>query len=333
MLGLESVNDLPESSLEAAQIIVAASGNLNSYLNKPVKLDPHVPQASMESLYHGSIGSLSVDPSQVRVSLESFEELKLEEYLNYSILYNVMASRQDPLNEMFFKPLTITADEIGYITSVRVEEVWDGVTHNPDGNVQRVIKQKLIDALVHPEILETNSTEIIPYVQSGGSIDNTSHFVDAKDVAPYDRLLENVPVKTAPLKIAEEHGILGLSSHPTLIANGLMNEKDSLDGAVKVRAIYLKINNKVVKYNTDLLHKSGFFKSREGDMNEMSLNFGNKAFVAGTVTKAIDGSDIPEFKALTDAGYDARLHIRMNGVLRRDLGTVEISAPKVRGGR
>lgn len=327
MFGFESVDDIPAHSLEAAQILVAASGNLQGYnlgqLN--VKADPRATQVSQEMLNFG-VANLAIAANQQSIATESFDEKELNKYLQYSIIYNVMASRQDAFNELFFKPLTVTPDEVGYRVSVRVEEVWQGNEHDPNGDPNEIIKEKLIDALVHPEILEANATEIIPYVQSGGSIDNTAHFVDEADVAPYNVSLEGVAIKTAPLKINERHSLLGLSSHPTLIANELMNDKDSLDSSIKLKRVYVKVDGKVVKYDTELLYTSGFYKSIEGNMRSMALTFDNGSFSAANDVKAIDGTDVAPFKALTDAGYDVRFSLRLVGDAAVDHGYVEISA-------
>lgn len=331
LLGVESVNDIPQHSLEAAQILVAASSNLQGYNLGQLgdKSDSRYKQTSMESLYSGPFGNQSIAGSQDTIATESFDEKELNKYLNYSIIYNVMASKQDEFNALFFQPLTVTPDEVGYRVSVRVEEVWHGNTHNPNGDVAQIVKRKLIDALVHPEILEANGTEIVPYVQKG-TLDNTAHFVDEALVAPTLKYVENIAVKTAPLKINESHSLLGLSSHPLLIKQNLMTDKDSLDSRIAVSAVYLKVGNKAVKYDTALFHRSGFWKSVEGNMREMTLNFRNGSYQATAKTVAVDGTEVDKFKALTDAGYDVRLEVRLNGTANVDHGYVEISALPVR---
>lgn len=330
-MGLESVHDIPAHSLEAAQTLIAASGNLTGYNRGQLgdKSDSRYRQMSMESLYDGPFGSLNVAPDNNRIATESFDEKELNKYLNYSIIYNVMASKQDELNELFFRPLSVTPDEIGYRVAVRMEEVWYGLTHNPNGDVDKIVKRKLIDALVHPEILESNGTEIIPYYQEG-SIDSTSHFVAASDVPPTLRYLENVAVKTAPLKINAEHSLIGLSSHPALVTNGLMNDKDSLDGRIAISNVYVKIGGKVVKFATDLLPRSGFYKSVEGNMRELALTFDNGSFLATSSVKAVDDSEVDVFKALTDAKFDVRLNIRLHGKARADSGYIEVSSLPLR---
>lgn len=330
-IGVESVDAIPAHSLEAAKILVAASGNLQGYNLGQLgdKADKDYHQMSMESLYDGPFGALNVAPSNKNIATESFDEKELDKYLNYSIIYNVLASKQDEFNELFFRPLSVTPDEVGYRVSVRVEEVWYGNTHNPNGDVSKIVKRKMIDALVHPEILEANGTEVVPYFQEG-SIDSTSHFVDSALIAPTVKYVENVAVKTAPLKINAEHSLIGLSSHPALIANGLMDNKDSLDGRLAIQNVYVKFGNKVVKFNTELLSRSGFYKSVEGNMREMSLTFDNGSFQAAAAVKAIDESEVAVFKALTDAKYDVRLNIRLHGKATVEHGYVEVSALPLR---
>lgn len=341
-LGLESIDDLPEHALKAASILVAASGNPRGYHASQFvdRRDPKLKELSMESVYTGPGGNLaiSLDQTQSAVSLESFDEKELNKFLDYSIIYNVMASQQDEFNALFFRPLTVTPDEVGYRVHVRVEQVWNGNEHNPNGDPNVIKKRNLIDALVHPEILEANGTEIIPYVQDAGQyvtqgvsytgIDNTEHFL--LDVGKTKRQLETIAVDTAPLKVNMNHDILGLSSHPALIANGLMDDKDSLDSRIALRNLYLKVDNQYVRYNTSMLYSSAFYKSIEGDMRRMTLAFDNNSFLLSDAVKAVDETPVAAFKDFIDAGYDVRLQIRAAGVALADHGHVEVTAFPVR---
>ena len=78
-----------------------------------------------------------------------------------------------------------------------MEQVWNGIEHLPNGQAKDIVKRNLIDALTHPEVLETNSTEIIPFVQEGGAkvggidpIKNVEHFLD--DASTAVRTLRNL---------------------------------------------------------------------------------------------------------------------------------------------
>lgn len=345
LLGLESINDLPPHAMKAAQIMAAASGNVRGYHASQLNnyTDPKIGFLALESLYSGNGGNLAIsaDQSRMEVSLESFDEKELNKFLNYSIVYNVMASQQDEFNALFFKPLTVTPDETGYRVTIRVEQVWNGNEHNPNGDPNVIVKRNLIDALVHPEILEANGTDIIPYVQDAGSytsqgqqitgIDNTDHFLlEAGKIEKTTVQLENIAVETAPLRVDMEHSLLGLSSHPALIANGLMDDKDSLDSRVAVRNIYMKAGEQYVKFDTHMLYTSGFYKSIEGNMRKMTLSFDNNSFLLSDVVKSVDGKEVELFKNIVDAGYDVRLQIRLSGTIQVDSSFVEITALPVR---
>ena len=331
VLGIESVSEIPAHSLQAAQIMLAASGNIRGYHASQLKdySKPGIPSMEMVDIVNGPAGRIAVAGSQSRwgdeaLSLESFDEKELSNFLNYSIVYNVMASRQDEVNKLFFKPLTITPDQTGYVVEVRMERVWNGEEHNPDGTINMAAKRNLIDALVHPEVLETNGTRVIPYFQNG-TIDNSAHFIT--EVAPYNVLLDGVPVKTAPLKVDMNHPLIGLSSHPTLISNGLMDNTDSLDSSIQIDTVYLDVNGKVVSFRTADFYRSGFVKSPEGHHREMILNFNNGGFVADADVKEHGtANQIAEFKAFSDANYDVRLRVRLQGTANVERGYVEVNA-------
>lgn len=329
---LEGVQDY---QIDAAAIVLASASNLKGMLNaqrQSASAYANIPSMGMESLYSG----LNIYGDSVS-SLESFEEKELNQYLQYSIIFNVLASRQDAFNEMFFKPLTLTPDDTGYRVAVRVEDLHEGWEHNPNGDVQQVTRRKLIDAMVHPEILDTNHTDVVPFYQKGvggAGVDNTAHFVEG--VEPYNVTVGTVSIKTAPLKIDVDHNVIGLSSHPALIANELFSEKDSLDSRIAVSNIYFKVGTKLVKFQTKDLFTSGMWKSVEGNMKSMTLNFNNSSYLISADNVAYDTAGVeikeavPEFKALADAGYNVRLNFRLAGECRQDTGDVSISALPVR---
>lgn len=337
---VQFAGDIPQHSLEAGQYLLAASSDPFGYLNaqkqsestalESIKAGTFKPM-NQEALFFGNAGSLSIDGAQT-LALESFDEKELNKFLNYSIIYNVLASRQDEFNAGFFQPLTVTPDEVGYRVSLRLEQVWNGITHNPNGDVRDIQKRNLIDSLVHPEILDTNSTLVIPAYRKPAhgttGIDTSAHFVDEKLISTVD--LEGVPVKTAPLKVGMPHNLLGLSSIPALISNGLMDDKDSIDSCTRLDSITIQAGEQYVTFPTDLLYTSGFYKTPEGGMREMALDFRNNAFEASSDIKAIDGTDFAPFKAASDAGYDCRLTIRLLGNLSVDSGNVEVNTMPVR---
>lgn len=335
---------IPEHSLEAARILLAASSNLPGFQQAKSKFAASlegVQENSMnqQSLFSGSAGTLSVLGGDY-VAVESFDEKELNKFLNYSIIFNVLASRQDEFNQGFFQALTVTPDEVGYRVEVRLEKVWNGVEHLPNGDVAIPVKRNLIDALVHPEVLESNATDIIPFYQKAADalqdgadksrLANKHHFlivdgkVDAAAVA-----LEDISVLTAPLKVGMDHNLLGLSSHPALIANGLMNEKDSLDSRIAVKEVVLKAEDEYFSFDTSLLYTSAFYKSVEGQMRKMTLSFDNNSFLVSKEIKVYDGSKVvPAFDSIGD--YDIRLHLRLNGTASVEYGTVNIEASPVR---
>lgn len=332
---LEAVyGKLPEHSLEAAQIVLAAAADPVGYNTAQTKVREagKAGRMNMELLANGQAGALQIAADQ-NMSMESFDEKELNKYMNYSIIFNVLASRQDEFNEGFYQALSVTPDEVGYRVSVRLENVWSGMEHAPNGDATAVVKRNLIDALVHPEVLETNATDVIPYLQDTGDIKlkNDHHFYEPTDANLTSvEFVEDLPVKTGWLKVNMRHNLLGLSSHPALISAELMNEKDSLDSRLALAKVLLKVDAQHVEYDVKLLHTAGFFKSAEGHMREMALQFRNKSFLATTAAKAVDGADVTAFKDATDAKYDIRLELRLNGSAEVDSSNVEVNPAPVR---
>lgn len=324
---VKDFNILAGASLLAASAVENLAG-LTHAKNQSI-------QASLESAGLSQPANARYTPSEdvFQIATESFDEKELSKFLNFSIALNVLASRQDPVNELFFRPLTVAPNECGYAIESRIEEVYQGYQHEPSGSPVNTYKVNLIDALVHPEVLESNATAIVPYVSAtndeNSPLYNKDHYVDNALVAHKTVDVDGIPVLTAPLKVNMEHNLLGLTSHPELISNGLLNEKDSLDSKASIKAVYVKFDDKVVKFNTANLHRTGFLKTPEGNMNEMALNFTNKDISVDKDIKAVDGSDVPLLADMNKAELRVRLNLRMTGTLFRDTGTLQVDATRL----
>ena len=323
--------ELQPHQIDAGAIVAGASGNTLRYVQaqmKPRAYEGTAYATGLESIWDGA----SLDMSEI--SKESFDEKELNQFINYSIVFNVMASRQDDFNAAFFKPLTTTPDEVGYRVTVRLEQVWNGAAHDPSKAGDTAFNYRnLVDALVHPEVLEDNATDVIPAVlefENGAKTNKDEFFTIDGELDPVEVKLEDVTVKTAPLKIGRPHNLLKLSSIPELIANGLMNEKDSLDSRVALSAVYFKTaDNKAIKFVTKDLPYTQFYKTPEGHFRSMALNYDGR-FLLSKAVKTTKGEDLPaDLKALQDAGYDVYLRVRVNGSIRVDSANVDLTAPEL----
>lgn len=323
--------ELQPHQIDAGAIVAGASGNTLRYVQaqmKPRAYEGTAYATGLESIWDGA----SLDMSEI--SKESFDEKELNQFINYSIVFNVMASRQDDFNAAFFKPLTTTPDEVGYRVTVRLEQVWNGAEHDPSKAGDTAFNYRnLVDALVHPEVLEDNATDVIPAVlefENGAKTNKDEFFTIDGELDPVEVKLEDVTVKTAPLKIGRPHNLLKLSSIPELIANGLMNEKDSLDSRVALSAVYFKTaDNKAIKFVTKDLPYTQFYKTPEGHFRSMALNYDGR-FLLSKAVKTTKGEDLPaDLKALQDAGYDVYLRVRVNGSIRVDSANVDLTAPEL----
>ena len=323
--------ELQPHQIDAGAIVAGASGNTLRYVQaqmKPRAYEGTAYATGLESIWDGA----SLDMSEI--SKESFDEKELNQFINYSIVFNVMASRQDDFNAAFFKPLTTTPDEVGYRVTVRLEQVWNGAEHDPSKAGDTAFNYRnLVDALVHPEVLEDNATDVIPAVlefENGAKTNKDEFFTIDGELDPVEVKLEDVTVKTAPLKIGRPHNLLKLSSIPELIANGLMNEKDSLDSRIALSAVYFKTaDNKAIKFVTKDLPYTQFYKTPEGHFRSMALNYDGR-FLLSKAVKTTKGEDLPaDLKALQDAGYDVYLRVRVNGSIRVDSANIDLTAPEL----
>lgn len=285
---------LESECITAGLMIAAVAGNAaaaGKYHQRAMK-SGEAGVLTMESLYSGSGGELEFMEAGNQYTQESFDSNVLGVYAPRSVLFNVIASRQDRFSEAWFETKAIAPSEGGLSISIDRQEVIPYETRAASGKHVATPRRNLLDAFVDHEILSRPSTELIPHAKADGS--NDAYLVPAALVANKSRVVGDVTVTTRPLQMGKVVNMLGISSHPGLLDNGMMNTSDQIAMGGGLRSILMHLtdgtDSEVFEFAVQSFGRSQFKKSPEGKDREVVLNFRTDSLVLDANSKTITGT-------------------------------------------
>ncbi|MDH2154222.1 hypothetical protein [Stenotrophomonas sp. GD03657] len=318
---VEQIENTFGPGLEAATVILAASGNLSAYADAAIRSQAQGDNV-VQTAGQGSQGSMMF--GEPTAALEAFDETPLKEMLDYSVSWNLHAARQDAFGEAHFRTIVVTPELGGIDITVPLVRVFDKADHNNDGKRYDVKMRNLVDAYVDPTVLADESTKVVPAFLGA---DNEAAFVPAAAVAVRNVLVAGVPVPTAPLLIGEEHDLLGLSAYEPLLGMNALDINDALDKGAKISNLYVQTaaGKAAIKFSTGSIMRNAFVKSPEGNYRELILSF-NTMLRLDKDTKAVDGTAVTELAALVSGGYTAVFEVKVKGDMNVELGNTSVTA-------
>ena len=323
---LES-GDLSEPLKAAVIIAVASMDHASSYHQAALKCAPG--QMSMEGLASGIGGNVDHIGDADDFSLESFDETELRNFAGQNIMFNVLAAQQDSVAEALFPTKVIAASEGGIAITVDRQEVISQNDHATTGVVLGETRKNLIAAFADASILNTESTTLVPYANVDTSAD--ANFVAAALIASTNRVVGDVTIPTRPLLIGKQMNLLGLSAHPGLIDNGILNQTDQIANGVKLKKIYISMDDGlldgVFAFDTSSMTRTQFKKSAEGKGREVTLNFISETLQLTSTSTLIDNATLVNTILDTiTAGTiaTATLGVSLQGNLDLNSGTLSV---------
>lgn len=275
----------------------------------------------------------------LHTSLESFDDQEINKYKEFSVAFNVLASRQDAFGEALFPTQVASADQAGLEGRINRAIVFRPATRNSTGAAMDLKERNLIEGYADDSVLSSDVTRIYPMVTAGAE----GNFVDTGLVANQSIVVEGQSIDTNYLAFGKEFDIIGLSQTDAVIRNGAPDHTDALDRAPAMDKILvnLVVNNDPgtgvvatptpVEFDVRHLGRSEFIPQREGDTeNQLALNFPLVGLRVTGATTAVDGSALPaDFKALLDAGVELVLGTTLTGGANLRSGLVGANATEL----
>jgi hypothetical protein len=307
---------LTEAQRDAATVAGLVSGDVRAFLKHPVSQ----PMVSTESMKVVTVSGIADSFSQRSLSVEAYDEKDNRNAAVYSIMYNMVAARQDEFGEAFFPTITVSPDNIGLAVSIRLFQVYDEFKRGITGALDKYNKKNIIRALIDPTILKNDQTRIIP-VWRNESKDN---FTDVALIPKRTIVHEGESIDTSPLLPGKKFSLLGLSQTDTLLASGVMDMTDSIDPAVVLSAVYVKVGADIIKFNTENLPLSTFAPAAQGLHRLMNLNFASSSLMINKDTKLVDGAALGALAAIADDDLIVRVEVNATGSVNVELGDTQV---------
>jgi hypothetical protein len=319
----ETLNIKPsKSQIDAAASAALLSSNITATVTGKVAVEGHSDKAST---FVGMNGVLDGHSKRLP-ALEAYDERDNRNANVYMVAYSFLAGHQNELGETFFPTVVVPADNVGVAVSIRLVQVQDDIKRNVSGAVANFNRRNIVRALIDSTILKNEMTRIVP-VHRAQSVGN---FVASADVAPAPVLLEGESINTAPLAVGVELDLLGLSQTDALLASGTMGPTDSIDPAVSLNKIYVKVGADVLSFNVDGLALSNFIASPQDNYKRHNLNFSTRSLMVNNATKQVDGGALVDLLDVVTNNVILYLSVDMTGYVNVETGATQVFGNKLK---
>lgn len=333
--------ELTDAQKEAGALTIMAKADPSGYAKAATTVKETVSTEGLrvvDPIMSGLGGALDFR-SAPAAGLEAFDEQEVSKFLPESVIFNVQAARQSAFAELFYKTIVVSPDQPGLDISVRRPLVFNEVRRTTAGDTRDFEKRNLLDGVIDHRILENEAIKAVPAVVENGAGANTDKFVDSAKIAAYDITVDGDTFKTAPLKIGTDLNLIDLSGRPGLIAAGVMDSTDNLDGSISLEKIYLEVTaaavgeddpvTSYIPFDVARMPYSGFVKSVEGNYRKMVLHFETDMLTLTGATEDQSGAPADALAYLADPArkeWFVRLHVELTGTANLEFGTIKVSS-------
>ena len=273
-------------ALEAAALTILAGGDAISTHNfggvKPQSVD----------------NGILVNPSQggadynSEYSLEAFDPSSLQRYIAQSAYANAMAVVGGGFEEVFFPTQLVPAGTNGVDVKVIIPKVFSSVTRTSNGVPTAFTKHSIISALIDSSILDSDSTDVIPYASSTTL---PASLVTDAIIPTTTRVIDGNDIDTRPILFGQSVDLIALSSAPALIAGGTFDETDALDTVINMGKVYFRLETTTARDTVPVITEviisvdvsgqigSLFTQTSEGSSRDFQANLLAKVIIDETL--------------------------------------------------
>lgn len=260
------------------------------------------------------------------MALEAYDERENRNAQMYSIVYNLLASRQDDFCETFFPTIIVNPAEVGVTISVKLFYVYNDFKRAASGALANYGRKSIIRAYADADILKNELTKVVPVLRTGGGADDNSALF-AADVPSWSVALgSNVTVTTSALKVDQKVDLIGISQTNELLNSGLMGPSDSLDTFIKLDSVFVKLTDgtdtDIIRISTENIPAATFTYAPQGNYRRMILSLDSDGVVLDSKTVTVAGTAPALLPELATNKVRVQLAINGNVVLDKGDGVV-----------
>ncbi|CAM8750674.1 major head protein [Klebsiella phage vB_KpM_Centimanus] len=324
-----------EVAVEAAAILAMSHNSPRAYYRDGYAVPSFESDVRVnEFVSAGANGSIATLPAKSLPSLESFDEKETEKWREHSYAINMIVAKQHEFAELFYRTYIVTPDQAGFQLSIRRNLVWEGWTgEGLSGEKQEISKRNILQGLLDYTTLETNSTELIPVIQSG---ENDEQFIDPS-VLPAQTVKQGKDTfDTNFLKFSENgegFNLLMLAQTPSRLKKGSMTFTDSLDSRIALKQLLISVTKggttELFALDVNRDQYAAYTATREYNFRLMQLKF-HTSLGLGEESTTVAGAESALLKDLFDLGYRIELDVKVDGEMNVENGNGDTSLRALR---
>ena len=314
---------------EAAMAAAMLSGDVVSYMSRPLERSI----VARENMQVVNIPQVEDGFYERAFSMEAYDNRQDRKAQMYSMAYNLQAARQDEFGETFYPTIVVDPDNVGFGVTVRLTEVYNGITRNVNGAMNDFNRINIIRALANHEILRNETTRLFPVYRATGANQNINMFVDSASIEPSSVQIAGASITTAPLKFGMVFDLLGISQTDALLANGVEDETDSIDPRLSLDNVYISVTGTnsagdsvtdIIKVPTIHIPTNNFTYSTQHNFRLMNLQFSTNAILLTANTVQADGSPLVALAAIAANNLLVRLNMTVTGTCNIETGETQV---------
>jgi hypothetical protein len=310
--GLEG--DFTSAQREAAVYAGAVSGDIGAFLRN----------SDMSHVQGGLAASNGI--GRIGPAMESYDEKENRAAAVYTVAYNLQAARQDAFGEAFYPTVVVAPDQQGYHIHINLVNLINGVRRKATGELDNWNRHNIVNVIRNPGLINSTSTHIVPRVTDA----TKANFVDPALVATSQQDVNGESITTAPLAVNKVFDLIDLSQTDLQLDQGHMDETDSIDTDILMKAVYVKVGNDVLKFPTTHLPGAQFVYPIQGDQQRMDVRLETNALSINPTTLNVAGAALDTLKPVVDGNLVVYIKTTVTGSVVRDKGDTEINASPVR---
>lgn len=299
-----------EVALEAAAMTIMAGGDPAAW---------HVAAKAPDA----SGGAHVVNPNQGvldyadNYALEGFEPASMNQFIAQSAYVNALAAIQGGFEETFFPIQIVPAGTNGVDVTITIPKIFSASSRSAKGTPATFNKTNIIKAIVDSSVLENNVTKVQP-VATGLDLTSDPFLVADTVVTTTAVVIDGIAVNTRPLAVGLSADVIGVSQTAALLANGLMNETDTLDNTINVGKLYYTATIGAATANV-----AYDVSSQMGSLLQRAAENTDKGFITTFTAKVVLKKG---FATVGGAGSAAAFETAMGANVEVMIGEVTITA-------
>lgn len=250
-----------------------------------------------------------------QVSFEAYDERSNRNASMTSVVYNLLAIRQDAFGEAFFKTIVVNPTEVGVALEAKLITAVNDFQRSASGALANFNRQNVIRAYANAEILRNELTRAIPVRRTSGADQNDSLFVPDSVFTPWTETIDGLTIPTSFLRTGVDVDLIGLSATDELLALGILDITDTLDTYNVLNQLCIQFTDgtdtDVAQIDASIFPGSTFTYAPQGNYRRMLLDLDTDSCVLTSDTPLEGGGAAAYLTEL--ATHNVRVRLKVSG--------------------